>query len=907
VKRIALTAITVAALIFALLPALPAAASSTGTGRLLVGNNVLPGNLQDFAVEVRPDSPINFVVVDFPLIGITTPSTADAGIKAPDGWTGEVTTTSPTAAQTITFTGPRTGGVLTFEFKANVAAPLDRDRGGRMEVAMSSDGGNTFMPAADTSTRSPQQPNGSLNVTIRVLQVLETLLTAPAQVQDGTGTEYQDNLTVRTRVRNFAQLPLDVTPTLVASSPTSYRGFEREQIGAASPASAPIGSGGTATFDFPVTLGEARVNELEVGTRPVTFTGRASADRATALTSATSLDVQRAPVINLPSAADVAPRVVAPGTQQTFSLPLRKANLPGVTVQSGTLSFADTTCALDSPVQFAEGSNTDATLLFSCRIQDFEDRESFPANLVLQGIDSNGKPFSQERSPLRDQGFPLASTLNITIDGLIPVINVDFSLPLDGEGTRQTAVKNGDTVRVIGDVSDAASAVEVFIRPDVGPDITVPVEVIPDADTLGATATFLGQAQVEFVEGASSARVLGVATSQAGNVGNGLSAPFGIDNIAPVFDFAMAISTTDLEEVAFDGDYEQTAVQVGFGEDNYVIGGCNPTQWKVDGEQVVVAVLFSNGDVCEPGKAQSLEDPPDYDRSRTLLLAVPLDRDAVALPSVTYSPLPGDRARDGAGNMAPQRSVDTINGLLPPLPRLEDVYRNTGSRTDCNPSEGQCEDAYYDADEGSYYTRFAGEDLLVRVGRGAPQYEIQVLNELGVVVKTQRMSAASGTVRVPIGSLDGDYDRSIRFRNTINNLTGKAEPIAIVLDRVAPDLASDGLSATIKADGLVTMRAAFTEKVVEGTDHAANWRVYERNEWGDYATYVPNRIDRQPRADRPWQNDLTARLVTFMPRGDEVVGLDYQFNRLAENNERYADRAGNTLADGTGPRSLVSP
>lgn len=841
-NRKAISVLIAAVLAFSLFPAVAAFASAPGTARLTTGGNVLPGAAL-YGIEVKATlQTINAVRIDLPAGEAGVRNNADA-ITPPDGWTATRRSTV-TGAETIFFRGGSiaAGGQAVFQFPAAVDQPLDRDVAGTFGVALSGDGGATSQQASLPPT------GGTLRTVVRILSVETIAPVAPAGVTDGTGTNGQD-ITYQTSIKNHAQLPVVVTPTLTIRQGTSST---NDSVGTASPETSSIASGATSTFQFPVKLGTG------TSTRELTFTGGGKATDSTALPKSGAFSSQVAP--SLANLRNLTPRLVRPNTDVTFSLDAQKRGVPALTLSGGSLTFADTTANL-TPTSFGENTQ-DGKLAFSGRVAGAD--KEYPVAVTFTGTDANDAPFSQSAN----------LTDTVTIDGLAPKISLDVSLPLDGDGRQQESAKTNDTITVSGTIDDTNAKLDfVELRPNVGPAITVPVTL--------ARGRFTGQTKAPFELAATSFVATGQATDGAGNTGAGASTVYTIDNVAPVLvGPGYTLQANEIPQVGNSEDVP-AIIQVQFTDNDIVKGGCDVKQYTVTGN-VVSKVTYSDGSTCVPGAVGPASSPDNF---RLLFLTKPIRRDET--PSVTYSPIAGDRAKDGAGNFAAQKVIDTVSGIAPIIPELVQVFRNTTTASDdnpCDPKNGHCEVAFYDRDDKSYFTRFGGTDTIARFSGARAGYLVEVLDENDNVINTKPVSTFTSDVRVPLGVTDTSYTRKLRLVNAAG-IRGESLTFTVVLDTVTPFIQSvstptSGLNGT-------TATATMSEKLAKGTDFSFDWNVVERLANGNRTFYSPDRVS----------GSGASRTATYTPqnRGSfETLAYDFQEDG---GGIRYEDRAGNLMAD----------
>jgi hypothetical protein len=851
VKRKLISIIATAALAFALFPAV-AHASAPGYARLASGVNLLPGNAQEMAIAVQATTtPVNHVQISFPT-GMNGLAISSQPITPPSGWTAETRVLGQN--QHLIFRGGSIGigGTTTFSFLADAPRPLNSDQPGIFDVALSGNNGQSSQQA----TPAPGS-NGTLTSTIRILETFDVSAIEPAGVRDGSGTGGQE-IQIRTGIRNHALSSVVVTPTLVSRQGNSNG---TEQITAPSD-QAIGGNGGTGNFVFDVTLGPATSS---TGDRSIAFNAGGRSEGATALGHSLPFQVQVAPTLH--NVANLQPRTVAPDRIVTFNADVEKRGTPTLRLTGGSLEFAQTVADFQGPLDLATGTNT-GTMTFQGLVRG-EDG-SHGTTFKLEGVDSNDAPFSQTLTP----------NLPITIDGLAPIISLDVRLPLDGDGRPQEKAKTGDTITITGHIDDRNASLDfVQLQPDRGTAIAVDVTRV--IDPLGGDR-FVGRIQAPFDLNATSFVAAAQGTDQAGNVGQGFSDErIEIDNFAPELVFGRTMEIDELKSIRTN-DRVFAGIEVQFEDANDTLkGGCNPLSYRVDGEQVVNSVRYTDGSPCVPGERGPSDAP---NSSRFLLLSVPIHPDAQ--PAVTYEPVPGDRAKDGAGNFTDLTRIDTVTGIAPPLPEIVTVFRNTtGHSADnpCDPSAGRCEQAYYDRDEDAFYTRFGGSDPVLQIGGARTGYRMEVLNEAGVVLNFADFDVSGAYVRAPILALDGEYVRKVRFINAAG-IPGPTIDVTLVLDTVRPTITDvSSLGGVLGNSVTVTM----SELVPGGSNYSEDWVVVERLANGNRFTYPPDSVS----------GSAGTRTLTVSPRGvGSYETVEYAFIP-GSGKERYFDRAGNTLAD----------
>jgi hypothetical protein len=903
VTRKILSTLVATLVAFALFPAFGAQASAPGFARLTQNSTLLPGTNVQTAIQVFATTvPVNHVQFDLPT-GQNKVAIGSATITPPDGW--RVTKRVLGSNQTLIFRGGTIApnANLTFAFPIDAPAPFDSDLSGTYNVSLSGDNGMTSQQAFPGPSNTPS--SGTLTQTIKVLQVVEDVLLSPAGVLDTTGTGGQKGLSIRTAIRNFALSPLTVKPTLVSREGNSAG---TEKIPAADTAGGPtttvIPAGGSASFTW---------KEIELGPHGRTITGapanrsisfnaggnavyaESTSKSASALPQQLPFTVQVSPSLPASGFKNLDPTLVAGGRNQTITVTATKQGVPALNLANGTLKFGPATLELAAPVSYPADGGHEMKLTFTgfvpATVPDPNDPTKtvsadgrYQAEFQFNGEDENNAAFVSPA--IRPQDF------FITIDSIGPIISVvlDPARTLDGDGAPQEAFKKGDSVTVTGAIDDSRASLVVELVPNVG--ATIPVAVSRTPATRGDS--FIGQVKADFDTRATEVEGRGTGADRAGNTGDGFSGKFVVDNSAPDLTFGRTMS---LEELSTLGTREAVpaAILVRFAEDGPAIkGGCNPQQYKIDGTQAVREVRYSDGSPCKPGERgpqgnDANGSPKTPSNERILVLAAPLGQDQA--PSVTYTPIEGDRVKDRAGNFALRKAIDTVVGIVPPLPEIVQVYRNTATATadkPCGTAEAKCEEAYYDNGEDAYYTRFGGNDPIIQVDGARTGYRIEVLDAQGAIVGTSLFDASGPYVRATIPATDGAYKLFVRFVNAAG--AGKAEPLTLVLDQVSPTIAK--IVKSDLAGGKAQVAVTMSEFIPGGSNFKEDWLVVERLADGDRFIYPPDRVD---------GGAGTTRTMTVSLRNVGKYETVEYFFVPDEGKQRYFDRAGNTLADTAKP------
>jgi hypothetical protein len=831
-KRLSALFLVVAVMASILATALPAWAAPAATATRTSSAAIFPGQGQSAAIRVTNNSVggplglpalgerINAVQIILPTG--TTGISNNLAVPAPTPANWTVQRISAGNLQTLAFKANdgdaaiASSANLTFNIPINVAQPANSDRAGNYQIQVSSDGGQT---SAGVTTAT-----SVLNTVVRVLEITDVAATSPAGAADGSGTAGQA-IQMGVTLKNHAANAITVDPSLTSNNGT-------DEITDNNSATTLAASGGTTTVPFPVTLGGASGSD-----RTAQFTGDGTGNSIDGVHKQVAYVVQVAPNLNL-TADSFSPKAVRPHPtiQYTFTINSSKAGTPDLDLSSGNFDFANEDAALQLPVGYADNGST-ATLSFGpITVSTDNVDDVYDGIFTFAGTDANGKAFSQE----------ITLTDLITVDGIAPIITAVADLPNDAEGDAQTAAKNGNTIDVSGSVDDSSATIDmVQIQDNAGGTFDVPVTRTGN--------NYSGSRAVTFNPGASEFWVYAKATDAAGNPGEVNSTQLGVDNDIPAAVEATLLGARSVS-VRFDDGLNSD------GTERRVKGGCNVSQWRVQGN-IVSAVSYSDGTPCQDSQA----GPDNY---RFLTLSQSEDQDSEK--PVTYTPVPllRDQAKDGAGNFTPETVLDWVSAIAPDAPTIQAVKRNAGAET-----------ATFDEDK--YWTRFGGDDLTVDFAGGRANYTVIVRDGNGNILREEPMSTTTGTVGVPIGTAEGTYTRSLQLRGT-NNLLSDLTTFQVQLDRTAP-LIQNAVKA-LSGDVEVT----FTEILPEGTNFSFDWYGYEQDADGERFYYAVDQVT----------GTGNQRTLSGIDWADVAPfgGVDYVFGG---GGSRYRDRAGNEFGDTT--------
>jgi len=321
-------------------------------------------------------------------------------------------------------------------------------------------------------------------------------------------------------------------------------------------------------------------------------------------------------------------------------------------------------------------------------------------------------------------------------------------------------------------------------------------------------------------------------------------------------------------------------------------GGCDPRHYLVNGVPGVVERVEFQGSAATGGTGEQCalkSAAPLNSGVRILVLRSAMDE--AATPTVTYDPksrsIGGDPVKDGAANDAIQQVIDTVRNIAPLAPEITKVTRNKGTETATSETA---------AGKTTYFTRFPGTgDKATEVSFLGSRngYFVQVLDASGTVLNSSAVTgpatpldSGEQSIRVPIGTEQIAYARSLRFITTNASkaqINGAPTAFNVVLDTAKPLIST----ATNDA-GTVTV--GFNEVISGGTDYASDWFGYVRTASGAIRSYQAETV-------AVAGNQARKLTVAFPNDGTTFGGVQYRFASAADGGSRYVDRAGNGLAD----------
>lgn len=752
--------------------------------------------------------------------------------QAVSGFTATSTNLGDT--QFNTYRGGRVlpGQSVDITFPATVGAPLAKDLLGDFRVQVSS---NNFV----TNTTAV----GNLLAKVQVLELVAgglkpfgpTNADNSKGVTDRSGTGGQA-ITYAAEVRNHSRSALDVVTNITSAAGDT-----------GTPTTVSVPAGGTNAAQIPVKLAAATTD------RSTVFV--ASAETATQ----SAVAPKRNDTFTVQAPAKIAFSDLTPtrvksgaGSAVDFGAKAAKTGTPAVDVLRSTLTFGTNSSTATAPT-FPGGASTQNVTYKFLSISGTDG--ALPTSVSTSVTDNNLASYSVEPSKLTD----------VVIDNIAPILTMNVALPIDADKDQQVAVKNGDAINVSGTIANAGdlanNSLRVVLTPDAGPAVSVPVTL---SSATGESRTFSGSVSPTWDTKATKFTAAAEVLDVAGNSGTVSAAATTIDNTLPVMIGKGVVLSASTISVTFD---DLTGVA----------GGCDPKMWLIDGTPgMVTGVKDATGGDCRTRDTGA--------RTLTLRNALAVDQ----LPKVTYSP-DGVRpasltipVKDGAANDAVRQTVETVSNLVPQAPQLLNVERRDGTAT------APFEKAYQDPETKQFFTNVAGENTMrLTVGGIQKNYTLQVLKN-GAQVASRTFTADpalgattySGNITFPMAAGDGLSSFTTRFVSAVGNI-GETSSFGVVLDTVQPALGASTIDSS-------TVRMAFSERIVLGSDFADNWFV---SETVDTETGTARRT---VNVNSVTATDLSNRAFDVTLRDSRrFAGLDY----FVQSGTRYEDRAGNTLVD----------
>lgn len=823
-------------------------------------------------------------------------NTGDFTIEAADaaGWTPKLRDTDgDSVIDAVDFEGGSLAAGDSIDLNVlATAVPPAADQVANWSVRVSEDDGlNTGAATAA----------GNLSTVIRVLEVTQSLVSAPAGVLDGTATADQDGLAVTTAVTNHGSQALNVDPSLVSNGNDTITDQGADSIA----------SGGSRSFTFPVDLGSSTTTR--------TFLADATAPGADARQLDSAPLIAETPAAFAFVGGTLSPTAAVSGSAQTFTLSVAKANPPAVTFDlansvleftKGADSFSTT---LASPATTArDGENLglsfqSITIPGSPSGRDLDGR--YNLELTLEGVDDNGAAVSRVVS--------ISDTFDI--DNLMPFVNPILEGPA-GQITRSgvSAAKTGDLLTFSGEIKQGAATAD---PPDPSAQIASCEVVVTDEDGLVVERQVVALSSCANNGGQISGSTTLASTIESGfaflevvvSDAAGNTTPVTrstefvlIDNLAPVFDRALTgcgatagtcdpnttirlfLSEPVKAPISPVSAPAQTPSQLKGIADTVTSRATpplfSPTDFAVSGNQVTGVVTscaadgWCDGVTLTVAQAFGDDDNPDVDYA--------------------FTEIPGrSRAQDAVTLELGDQLIQTIDGIVPDLPTLATVTQDGVDATGApvQNERGLQDGAFFTNQElptfniqglGLAYTGIVAID-----SDANGDYDPLADNAIAACV-SESDAVACQTDPEDAFLADGAYALVVASRDEQGNLSegrtgalaGKnGVPVTLNIDNAAPT------AADFSAAGVSDIAVSFSEVLGSGANAAADW--FARRA-------LPNdkfeRFDVGAVSGTGDARTLTIDDTDYAPGVAEQVL--YTFGR-SDASQRYQDRAGNYLGN----------
>jgi hypothetical protein len=745
---------------------------------------------------------------------------------------------------------------------------------------------NFFVSVSDNDGRLLTTA-GVPEVVVRTLEVvLDSInILKPAIADNQSGllvTEQQDNAKAAVTIRNRGVAAQDVTPVIERAS-----GSSSVQAGTAPTGS--VAAGGTRTFEVPVTFGSP--GDLVLKANATSDQG----SRAPELVDGDTITVQER--IRLSYVGDsLTPRGINPTSNPSpsFGIQLNKTGGPATNAGALDLTFNVDGLSTTRSVSIGSGNVNNVPVTFDpLNVTSLAD-DTYSTTLDFEGIDANGATIVPNNLTLQQILIDrIAALVNITLTP--PASAVDYPDIVDA-ASFDDAVQVGGSVERGGSgcgdctVTDAVARVNGRAIP--GAEVSVSVGAnggISGTVTMpGGSPEQVGQQVDGFTYQAGDNQL--TLSLTVGRTVNGIESPNAgtgsaqapVDIVRPTLlppsnDFPRTGTVTGRDA---NGDY----VDILFSEPVAFGTFSSPaTHWLVDGA-TVTSVQF-------PGEENSASGT---DRVRLRLLE---ELDNNAEPVATYNPR-GLLASTGFDRVELEFStpavVEVADGIAPDVLDLLTLstYRegradNNANRVDLGPVNGNfvtrdtspvlvvadvlpSDRVQVFADTNGNGVQDPGEPNLgsaTNNGTDARDLEIQL--------------SLSGSEPLNLGAyaIDSNGNRGV-------SLTG----FTITLDRTNITIADFAVSGN---DITVTMSEAITTlDGYQGRDAAIDWFVYADGRWRP-VNEVANSGGAETR--------ILSVDSAVVPDTSAITRVRYEFVNFGEasnQEERYLDRALNTMIDG---------
>ena len=479
------------------------------------------------------------------------------------------------------------GEAEAFQVKADVARPTS-DTEGTWAVEVSSDGGDTFEPAVPAAL--------GLTTQVRTLEMTSVSTISPNGTVDGSVTEGQSSVCIRSVVANEGGIGQTVTPSLSGDRVE----VAARKVANADPCEGPalggagmqIAAGGSQAFDFELRFG---------GPGPTVVTASASSAGSSAEPRSIPFQIQPAPDLAV-TERKPRPEAVRPDLPFHLTLDLGKSNgTPAGVLRAEGSFFRVEGCPatyLDRDYEFAPGASTVEVRFEQC--SSTAPDGSYDLDLTLRFMDENGAVTST--------AGPTGKRL--VVDGFAPLIDATISDPPPSRiPGSNAAFKDGDRIRVEVSVRDRDPSGMLGLCQQCSVDVDLesygggnPLGGAIGLVEEGGNGSYSAEHTLAVGPSATAARFRIQATDLAGNRTTVFSDLFEIDNRPPRI--LEAVTTTV-------GETPRAGVRVTFSE--CIGGNTSPLEWRIDGlpPLSVSAPLCSGQGKTEILMTAARQLPPD--------------------------------------------------------------------------------------------------------------------------------------------------------------------------------------------------------------------------------------------------------------------------------------------------------
>jgi len=621
-------------------------------------------------------------------------------------------------------------------------------------------------------------------------------------------------------------------------TPKLTAGGGGDAVGAAPAASSIAGNGGTASYTFPVTFGSAS------GATPRHFTADATAPGAPAAIGAATPNITVQAASAFAYVANSLSPTTVPKGGRTFQLSVNKTGAPALTLTGATttLTFQNGANHFAFPLgtNQAVGANAVTSILSFAGTVPVVPDGVYTGTLHLVGTDANGATV--------DKTLTVAS---ITVDNSGPGVVPTLTTPTVDKNGKPVA-KDGAVLTIGGSVFkhgsggtlDPTATISSCKLTILGGAQALKQDVTPSCTisqgTLGGTVTLNS--------GGLPAGTVNITVSvkdAADNPGSAASSTVAVDNVIPAF--ANAVTK------------DPSTIVVATSEP--VEGSFQAADWMINGSSAK-AVTF-DGSNSAFGSVITITPQSAFGPNDT--------------PTVSYSrlePAQLGSVHDAAGNDAPtSASMNAKDGIAPAAPVLSLVAGRSKY-----------------ADTNRFYTNNSSPSLTasgLTVGDVVTFTDTTTSPAL-IICKT---AAAQGpTAACSAAGWTANLVRSVHASSI--DPSGNASTLGatetIVVDHAAPSLSSGTIDRAAR-----TVTVTVNDLLGSGRNFAVDWQV-SGSATGQPVTYAIQSVT---------IGSATTRVLHIDPNdpnwaSGSVIGLAYAFQGSTAT-DRYADRAGNFLANGS--------